>query len=49
MKIEFNSDDDLLLNKIIKISTMTIVVRAVFDENNKYSPQVFLGECVYKL
>ena len=49
MKIEFNSDDKLLLNKMIKISTMTIVVRAAFDENNKYSPQVFLDECVYKL
>ena len=28
---------------------MTIVVRPVFHENNKYYPQVFLDECLYKI
>ena len=28
---------------------MTIVVRAIFHENNKYYPQVFLDECLYLL
>ena len=28
---------------------MTVVVRAVFHEENKYYPQVFLDECLYKL
>ena len=42
MKIKFNSDDELPLNK-------TIAVRSVFHENNKYYPQVFLDECLYKL
>ena len=41
MKIKFNSGDELPLNKTIEIPTMTIVVRAVFHENNKYYPQVF--------
>ena len=41
MKIKFNSDDELLLKEIIKISSMIIVVRAVFDENNKYYQQIF--------
>ena len=36
MKIKFNSNDDLPLNKIIKIPTMTIVARAIFLENNEY-------------
>ena len=49
MKIKFNSDDELPLNKMIEIPTMTIVVRAVFHENNEYYPQVFLDECLYKL
>ena len=49
MKIKFNSDDELPLNKTIEIPIMTIVVRAVFYENNKYYPQVFLDECLYKL
>ena len=44
MKIKFNSDDKLPLNKTIEIPTMKIVVRAVFHENNKYYPQVSLGE-----
>ena len=28
---------------------MIIVVRGVFQENNKYYSQVFLDECLYKL
>ena len=46
MKIKLNTDVELPLNKTIEIPTMTIVVRAVFHENNKYYPQVFLDECV---
>ena len=45
MKIKFNLDDELPLNKTtILTATMTIVVRAVFHGNNKYYPQVFLDE-----
>ena len=40
MKIKFNSDDKLSLNKTVDIPIMTIVVRVVFLENNKYYPQV---------
>ena len=29
--------------------SMKIVVRAIFLENNKYYPQVFLDEYLYKL
>ena len=49
MKIKFNSDDELPLNKTIKIPTMTIAVTAIFLENNKCNPQVFLDEYLYKL
>ena len=48
-KMKFNSDDELPLNKMIEIPSMIIVVRAVFHENNKYYPQVFLDEYLYKL
>ena len=34
LKIKFNSDDELPLNKTIKIPTITIVVRAIFLKNN---------------
>ena len=41
MKIKFNSVDELPLNKTKEITSMIIVVRAVFHENNKYYLQVF--------
>ena len=49
MKIKFSSDDNLPLNKILKIHNMTTVIRSVFQENRKYYPQVFLDECLYEL
>ena len=48
MKIQFNGDDELPLIKTIEIPSMTIAVRAIFYENNKYYPQVLLDECLYK-
>ena len=49
MKTKFDSDDILPLNKAIEIPIVTIVVRAVFHENNKYYPQAFLDECLYEI
>ena len=49
MKIKFNLDDELPLNETIDIFNLTILVRAVFHENEKYYPRVFLEECLYKL
>ena len=49
MEIKFNSDDELSLNKTIEIPTITIALRAIFLENNKYYLQVFLDECLYKI
>ena len=49
MKIEFDSNDKLLLNKLIQIPVMAIVVRGIFYQNNKYYPQVFLDKCMYKI
>ena len=36
MKIKFNSDDNLLLNKTLKLHNMTIVIRSVFEEHSKF-------------
>ena len=47
MKIKFNSDDNLPLNKQLKILSLAITVRSVFEEDGKYYPQVFLEECLY--
>ena len=49
MKIKFNSDDNLPLYKILKLDNITIVIRSVFQEDNKYYPKVFLDECLHEL
>ena len=36
MKIKFDSNNELPLNRKIKIPVMVIVVRAVFHENDEY-------------
>ena len=48
MKIRFESDDDLPLGKLLNIPLCAIIVKSVFQENNKYYPQVFLNECFYE-
>ena len=49
MKIKFDTDGDLPLNKQIKFPTMTIVVRSGFEDESKYYPQVYMDECLYEL
>ena len=49
MKIKFNSDDDLPLNKLLKFRLMTITIRHVFEEDGKLYPQVFLDDTLYEL
>ena len=47
MKIKFNSDDDLPLNKPLKFHAMTIIIRSVFKEDGKPYPQLFLDDNLY--
>ena len=49
MKVIFNSDDELPLNKTIEIPSMMVVVIAIFLENDKYYLQAFVDECLNKL
>ena len=49
MKIKFNSDDDLPLNKPLKFHLMTITIRSVFEEDGKLYLQVFLDDTLYEL
>ena len=49
MKIKFNSDDDLPLNKQLKFHNMAITIRSVFEEDGKRYPQVFLDGTLYEL
>ena len=49
MKIKFNSDDDLPLNKQLEFHNMTITIRSVFQEDGKLYLQVFLDDTLYQL
>ena len=49
MKIKFNSDDNIPLNKSLKFRLMTIMIRNVFKEDGKLYPEVFLDDTLYEL
>ena len=49
MKINFNSDDNLPLNKPLKFHNVTITIRSVSEEDGKLYPQVFLDDALYEL
>ena len=49
MKIKFDSDHNLPLNKSLKFHLMTITIRSVFEEDGKLYPQVFLDDTLYEL
>ena len=49
MKIKFNPDDSLPLNKPLKFHNMTITIRSVFEEDGKLYLQVFLDDILYEL
>ena len=49
MKIKFNSDDDLPLQKTLELYDKIITVTFLFNDGNKYYPQVFLVEYLFKL
>ena len=49
MKIKYNFDDHLPLNKPLKFHMMTIIIRSVFEEDGKLYPQAFLDDALYEL
>ena len=49
MKIKFNSDDDLPLNKPLRFYLMTIIIRSAFEEDGKLYPKVSLDDSLYEL
>ena len=49
IKIRFNADDNIPLNKIIYLATITITIRSVTKKYYKYYPQLFLDDCLYEV
>ena len=43
------SNDDLPLNKPVKLRLLTIIIRAILSKDNKFYPQLFLGDALYEL
>ena len=41
INIKLNLDDNLSLNKTLKLHMLTIIVRSIFQKGNKYYPQIF--------
>ena len=46
-KIKFESDDDLPMNKPVKLYLLTIIIRSVFSEDGKFYPQLLLDDALY--
>ena len=47
MQIKFNLDNDLPLNKSLKFHVMAIIVRFVFEKDDKLYPQFYLDDLFY--
>ena len=43
----FESNDDLQMNKPKKLLLLTIIIRCVFSECDKFYPQLFLDDARY--
>ena len=48
MKIQFESDDNSSISKIINVPVCVIIIRGAFEEDSKYYPQVLLHDCFYE-
>ena len=48
-KINFNTDDNLPLNKSLKLYLLRVIARCIFEEDGKFYPQLFLDDCLYEI
>ena len=48
-KIMFEPNDNLPMNKPIKLRLLTINIRSAFSEDGKLYPQLFLDDALYEL
>ena len=47
-KLRFTSDVDLPLDTLIEFHMLTIFINCVIEKSNKYYPEIYLDECLYK-
>ena len=46
-KIRFESDDDLPINKPVKLHLLAIIIRSVFSEDGKFYPKLLQDDALY--
>ena len=49
IKKTLESNDDLPLNRPVKLRLLTIIIRCVFSEDDKFYPKLFLEDALYDL
>ena len=49
MRIKFESNDNLPIDKIVNIGLATIIIRSVFAQNGKFYPQLFLDDALHNI
>ena len=47
MNVKFDTDDDLVFNKIINTPMCATVVKAVYEHDNEFYPQIYLHSCYF--
>ena len=47
-KLRFSSNVDLPLDTLIEFHMLTIVIDCFIEKGNKYYPEIYLDECLYK-
>ena len=48
-RIGVNTNDDVPLNKQLKFSTLTIIIRCIFQKGEKLDSLIYLDECLDEL
>ena len=49
MKIKSTTNDNLPLNKPLKLHLLTIIIRCTFEEDGKFYPQLYFDDCLHEL
>ena len=49
IRLKFNSDVDLPLDKLIKFYTLTVIVACVIRKGDKFYPDIYVDEGVFEV
>ena len=49
IRLKFNSDVDLPLDKLNKFHTLTVTVACVIRKGNKFYPEIYLDEGIFEI